>query len=315
MNRVLLPFPEQRKLATDLGSRLQARVGKLDWHRFPDGESLVTLDTDLGDADVALVASLNAPDAIALPLRFAAETVRSMGARSIGLVAPYLAYLRQDQRFHAGEALSARLFAEFLEGSFDWLVTVDPHLHRIASLTELFTIPTSHVATAPLVASWVRTSVPDAVLLGPDAESAQWVSQVAQDAGLPWQALTKHRHGDESVDVVSPAQPLPETCTPVIVDDIASTGRTLEAALSQLPGRQRARAVCVVTHAVFAPLAYERLCEGGVRIVSTDTIPHASNAIWVAPALAGAMATHFEREDAARKTDDADAWFDGQASG
>jgi ribose-phosphate pyrophosphokinase len=314
MKRVLLPFPAQRKLAAGLAPRLQARVGQLEWHRFPDGESLVTVDTDLEDADVAFVASLNDPDAIALSLRFAAETARDSGARSIGLVAPYLAYLRQDRRFAPGQALSARLFADYLQGSFDWIATVDPHLHRIASLTELFAIPTVHVAAAPVVSNWIRTNVPDAVLLGPDAESAQWVSQVAQGAGVPWQVLSKQRRGDEAVEVAAPVASLPPGCTPVIVDDIASSGRTLEAALAQLPGRLRANAVCVVTHAVFAPGAYERLCDAGARVVSTDTIPHASNAMSVVSVLADGLSAQFE-QSGPPSPEEASEWFDGQASG
>lgn len=314
MSRVLLPFPAQRSLAAELARLSQVRLGKLDWHHFPDGESLVTIDTDVKGADVALVASLNAPDAIALPLRFAAETARGLGARSIGLVAPYLGYLRQDQRFNPGEALNARLFADFLQGSFDWIVTVDPHLHRIPSLTELFTIPAVHVAAAPLIADWIRTNVPDAVLLGPDAESGQWVSRVANDAGVPWQVFAKRRLGDESVELDALAQPLPHSCTPVIVDDIASTGRTLEAALAHLPGRLRPQAICVVTHAIFAPMAYERLREKGARIVSTDTIPHPSNTIPIAPALAPALAAQFEPGEVVSAPEDANAWFDGQSA-
>ena len=295
MSRVLLPFPAQRELAQAIAPALPARVGTLKCRRFPDGESLVAVDTELAGADVALVCSLNDPDAIALPVRFAAETARELGARTVGLVAPYLSYLRQDQRFHPGEGVTARLFSGFLQSSFDWLVTVDPHLHRIASLDDLFTIPTSNVQAAPAVAGWIRDNVPNAMVLGPDAESAQWVSEVAGRAGRPWQVLSKLRRGDELVEVAGLERAIPSGHQPVIVDDIASTGRTLLAALAQLPGDGGRQATCVVTHAVFAAQAYERLEAAGARIVSTDTIPHPSNAIPIAPLLVPAIAAHFER--------------------
>jgi ribose-phosphate pyrophosphokinase len=315
VNRILLPFPAQRALAESLGPALGARIGTLGWRRFPDGESLVTLDTQLQDADVAFVASLNRPDEIALALRFAAETARELGARSVGLVAPYLAYLRQDARFHPGEAVSAPLFARFLEGSFEWLVTVDPHLHRTADLGELFEIPAANVAAAPAIAAWLRANVADAVLLGPDGESAQWVERVAGLAGCPWQVLQKTRRGDRAVEVSVPDVEGMRGRTPVLLDDIVSTGRTLVAALEQLRRHELRPAVCVATHAVFAEGALEQLRAAGAgRVASTDTIPHPSNAIGIAPWLGDAVRAGFETaagEEAAEPAPAAEPWFAG----
>lgn len=130
MKRILLSFPLQQPFAEGMASALQARIGRLDWRRFPDGESLVAIDEDLAGASVAVVASLYHPDEMALALYFAAATAREFGAHKVGLIAPYLGYMRQDKRFHPGEAVSAPLFARFLEQNFDWLVTADPHLHR-----------------------------------------------------------------------------------------------------------------------------------------------------------------------------------------
>ncbi|OQX33787.1 MAG: hypothetical protein B0D91_13655 [Oceanospirillales bacterium LUC14_002_19_P2] len=48
--------------------------------------------------------TLNDPDTKLLRLFFLVENLREMGARRIGLVEPYLAYMRQDARFSPGEA-------------------------------------------------------------------------------------------------------------------------------------------------------------------------------------------------------------------
>lgn len=313
MNRVLLPFPAQQSLAASLADRLDARTGTLAWHRFPDGESLVTVDSQLAGAHVAIVASLDRPDAIALALRFAAATARELGARSVGLIAPYLAYLRQDARFHAGEAVNAKLFAHFLDESFDWLVTVDPHLHRTASLAALFDIPATRVAAAPAIAEWLRSHVPDALLIGPDAESAQWVQEVGARAGVPWRVLDKVRRGDDEVEVTLTDPALAPDRTPVILDDMISTGRTQLAALRQLQQRGARPAVCIATHAIFAGDALgELLAAGAARIVTTDTIPHATNAIAIAPLLVKPVADLFEAMQA-ESDDDAPTspqqWF------
>lgn len=287
MTPLLLPLPGMEPLAARIAARCGAEVKPVGHRRFPDGESLVTLPEGLAGSDLALVASLREPDLLALPLRFAAATARAMGARRVGLIAPYLGYMRQDARFHPGEAVSAPLFARFLEESFDWLVTADPHLHRNPDLATLFRIPAVRVVTAPLLAAWIAAEVPDAVLLGPDSESQQWVADVAQRAGRPYEVLRKRRSGDLSVEISVPESPALRTGTPVVLDDIASSGRTLARAVDRLIAAGTRPPVCVVIHAVFAGDAHAAIAAAGAaRIVSTDTIPHPTNAIGVAPVLA-----------------------------
>jgi ribose-phosphate pyrophosphokinase len=296
MSRVLIPFPADAVLAATIAPTLQARIAPLAWHRFPDGESLVTLEEALQDADVAIIATLRDADALALPLRFAANTAREFGARSVGLIAPYLAYMRQDKRFHPGEAVSAPLFARFIEEAFDWLVTVDPHLHRVQTLDALYRIPSTHVRAAPALARWIASEVPDAILIGPDGESAQWVAEIATQAGVPYQVLQKERHGDYDVRVSLPEAAAAAGRTPVLVDDIVSSGRTILETLGHLARLQLPPPVLVAIHPLFAGDAYARLQAAGLaRIVSTDTIAHASNTIPIGPAIAKAASALMSR--------------------
>ena len=287
---ILIPFPEMKLLAETLAPAMGAELRTLDWHHFPDGESLMTLPGDLDGADAALLATLRNPNHLALPLRFAAATAREMGARRVGLIAPYLGYMRQDRRFEAGQAVSAQLFAQFLGESFDWLVTVDPHLHRIARLEEVFPIPAVRAVSAPLLANWIKTNLPDAVLLGPDSESQQWVAEVARLAGRPYEVLRKVRTGDRQVEVSVPDNAALRNGTPVILDDIASSGRTLVRTIERLVAAGARTPVCLVIHAVFAGSAHDDiLAAGAARIITTDTIPHPSNAIGIASVLAEAF--------------------------
>jgi ribose-phosphate pyrophosphokinase len=73
--------------------------------------------------------------------------------------------------------------------------------------------------------------------------------------------------------------------TPVLVDDIISSGETMRTAAAELVGRGLAKPYCVVVHALFAEGAYEALCGDAAAVVSTDTVPHASNAVAVAQLL------------------------------
>lgn len=286
----LLAFPGMLPLGEGIAALSGSLVGEVDIHHFPDGESLVTLPRNLCGEEIAILATLRDPDPLALPLRFAAETARELGARRVGLIAPYLAYMRQDRRFAEGQTVSAHLFARFLEESFDWLVTVDPHLHRIYSLGDLFRIPVRRIETAPLLAGWIAANVPDAVLLGPDSESRQWVAEVARLADRPFEILKKQRSGDRSVEVSVPHSDALLAGTPVILDDIVSSGQTLIQAIERLLVAGTKPPICVVIHAVFAGNAHANIiAEGAARVVTTDSIPHISNAVSLAQMLADAV--------------------------
>lgn len=291
MSRIVLSFPSDTAVGGRVAQALGAQHSPVGWRHFPDGESLVTIEPKLEGADVAILASLREPDALALPLRFAADTAREFGARSVGLIAPYLAYMRQDTRFEPGQAVSAPLFARFLEEGFDWLVTVDPHLHRIGALGTLYRIPVEVVAAAPVVADWIATHVPDAVVIGPDSESLQWVAAVADAAGVPYQVLNKTRHGDTDVVVSLPDRDALAGRTPVLVDDIVSSGRTIIETIGHLARLGVPAPVVVAIHAVFAGEAYTALqLAGAASVISTDTIAHPSNAISMATSLAARAA-------------------------
>lgn len=289
---IFVPFPEMISLANSIANHFGAQALPLGLHHFPDGESLVTLPEGLEGADVAVVASLRDPDRLALPLRFAAATARELGAVRVGLVSPYLGYMRQDRRFEPGQAVSAPLFARFLGECFDWLVTVDPHLHRIARLEDVFPIPAIGVVTAPLIAAWIAREVPDAILLGPDSESQQWVAEVARMTGRPYEVLRKKRTGDRQVEMTVPQTVDLGRGTPVILDDIASSGRTMVRAVEHVLAAGVQPPVCVLIHAVFSGRAFDDIrTAGAAHIVTTDTIPHPSNAISVAASVANAVAS------------------------
>jgi phosphoribosylpyrophosphate synthetase len=159
MRPVVLYLPWGERLGRPLGEALDAAHATLWMHRFPDGEARVRIDGDLAGRSAIMVASLDRPDAKLLPLLFALATARDLGARSVGLVAPYLPYMRQDLEFHRGEGMSARHFAELLSRAADWVLTVDPHLHRIHRLDELFTVPVEVAHSAPAIAEWIRAQV------------------------------------------------------------------------------------------------------------------------------------------------------------
>jgi ribose-phosphate pyrophosphokinase len=288
---LVLSLPGMERPAARLAGALGAQSGSLVLHRFPDGECRVRIDQPLRDKLVVIVTRLDCPDDKLLPLLFAAATARDLGADAVGLVAPYLAYMRQDRRFHAGEGISARYFSGVLSQAVDWLVTVDPHLHRIRKLEQLFPIPVESVHAAPLMADWIRTHVKSPMLIGPDDESVQWVGALANQLGVAHALLSKRRSNDRTVELGLPDLSPCLGHQPVLVDDIIASGATMLQAIRLLRRAGWPSPACMAVHAVFAGNAYEALqVAGAIRIATCNTIPHPSNAIDVSELLAAAVA-------------------------
>lgn len=288
--RVLLPLPGNETFAGRLARAGGGEVGVLQARQFPDGESYVRIETDVAGRAVDLVCGLARPDPAFLRLAFVADALRDMGAVEVNLIAPYLGYMRQDARFQAGEAITSRTFARLLSAVVDGLVTVDPHLHRHPALEGLYAIPCRTLHAAPLLADWIRAEVVAPLVVGPDEESAQWVAAVADRVGAPHVVMTKRRLGDREVRVELPDLGAHRGRRPVLIDDIASSGRTLVAAADALRLQGFAPPVCVVVHALFGEDALARVAAATERIVSTDSIPHETNAIWLAPLIVNGAA-------------------------
>jgi ribose-phosphate pyrophosphokinase len=289
MKPIVLALPGNETFAADIATLCGAEIGFMNVRHFPDGESYVRIDTDVKTRSVIVVATLDRPDSKILPLFFTSRTLYELGVTSIGLVAPYLSYMRQDKRFKPGEAISSRYFSAFLSSSFNWLVTVDPHLHRYADLSELYWIPNRVVHAAPLIARWIHDNVTWPVLVGPDEESEQWVSSVAQMCNAPYTVLKKVRHGDREVEVSMPDIEKWRTHTPILVDDIISTARTMIETIGHLIRMGLHTPVCIGVHGVFAGDAFHELSATGATIVTSNTIPHSTNAIDMTASLAAAV--------------------------
>jgi ribose-phosphate pyrophosphokinase len=270
-------------LAGKLAAALDGELGEIETRRFPDEEVYLRFKTNPKGRSVVVVCTLDRPDRKVLPLVFASGTARDLGAVRVGLVAPYLAYMRQDKQFKDGEAITSVHFARLLSSAFDWLITVDPHLHRYRVLGEIYPIPTVTLHAASLLSDWIKAHVQQPVLIGPDAESEQWVSAVATRAEAPHVVLRKERFGDRDVRVTVPDLARWSGRTPVLIDDIVSSARTMIETARHLAAASFSRPVCVAVHALFSDESYQSLREVAAHIATTNTVRHETNAIDIAP--------------------------------
>lgn len=273
-------MPGNEVLANTLANKLNIEMGSVEIRTFPDGEYYVCIHSDVKDKTAILICTLNHPNDKILLLMFVAQTLKKLGANKIYLVSPYLPYMRQDKQFHPGEAVTSYLFATFVSTWLDGLITIDPHLHRIKKLSEIYSIPSISVLHATKkIAEWIRQHVDSPFLIGPDEESKQWINEVAEYANAPFVICKKIRYGDRNVEIS-----IPEIkhlgSVPVLVDDIISTGTSMTVILQQLVSHGYKNSICISVHALFDDEVQQNLIRAGAtKIMTCNTIIHASNQI------------------------------------
>lgn len=279
--------PQAHLLAENLG----APYADIEVHRFPDGESLVRVD---GAAETVVVyRSLDVPNDKLIELMLAASALRDGGAKRLVLVTPYLCYMRQDMAFHPGEAVSQKVVCGFLDNLFDAVITVDPHLHRTSDLSSVFpTARAEALSAAPLLAARLqeRDIARDTILVGPDGESRQWVEAVAAPLSLDVLVGQKERAGDRKVAIEIPGIERAAGRAVILVDDVISTGMTLAGAARLLLEAGATGAEVMTVHMLDDPTVPPMLRDAGIaRIESSDSVPHDSNAVRLAPMLADSV--------------------------
>jgi len=276
------------KIAKSLARKLKAKFVPIEISAFPDGDIYMKYKAkSFKNKKVVIVQSFQPKSDMSLfDIIWAAETAKDLGAKKVILVAPYLAYMRQDKRFNPGEAISSRIMAKLLNNSIHKIITIDPHIHRYKSLKDIFTIPAKYLSANTLMGHYVKKNIKNPVIIGPDWESYQWAEVVAKHVGCEVSCFKKKRYSSTHVEEKIVKHVHIKNKNVVIVDDIISTGHTIAEAAKKVM-KMGARSVTAIgVHGLFVNNAISRLKKAGVKnIVTTNCIEHKTNKIDVTKLL------------------------------
>lgn len=276
-----------QKIAKKIAKKLRAKYSPLTIASFPDGDIYLKFNTSLKKKKLVIVQSFQPkPDLSLFDIIFAAETAKSLGAKKVILVAPYLSYMRQDKRFHPGECISSLVMAKLLNNSVDKLITIDPHIHRYKSLKDIFTISAKRLTANNLIAEYVKQHFKNDVIIGPDWESYQWAEKIAKRVGILATVLRKTRFSSRSVKVKMIKQIPIKGKNVVIVDDIISTGHTMAEAAKKARKMGAKSVIAIGVHGLFVENAISKMRKAGInKIITTNCIEHKTNKIDVTSLL------------------------------
>jgi ribose-phosphate pyrophosphokinase len=284
-------------LAEAVATALGVAQGKREIERFPDGECQVRILQSVRGYDLYLIQPTGPPvEANLLELLLLADACRRAGARRLTAVIPYFGYARQDRRTSGSEPVAARLVADLIEaGRLDRVVSID--LHN-ASLEGFFSLPLEHLTAVPPLAEALGrlTLAGKGVVVAPDVGAAKLADRYGRLLDMPVAIVHKTRISGREVATRGVTGDV-EGRQPLIVDDMISTGGTIEAAAKALAAAGSLPVTAVaVTHGLFVGDAGQRLAAlGARRFLMTDSVaPPAGlslpvEVVSVAPLLARAI--------------------------
>ncbi|HEU5171871.1 MAG TPA: ribose-phosphate pyrophosphokinase [Gemmatimonadales bacterium] len=273
MSLLLLAGPSNVPLSLGIAGILGIQPADCEFGRFPDGELHVLIGESVRGADVYVVQSTSPPvDAHLMQLLLLADACRRAGAARLTGVVPYFGYSRQDRRASGREPIGARLVADLLAtGGLARVVAVDLHT---SALEGTFSVPLEHVTAVPLLAEAVRAALPEkAVLVSPDLGATKLAERYARILDLPVAFVHKQRVSGTSITVRGITGEV-RGRAPVIVDDMISTGGTIEGAVRALVAAGAVPEFLVVaTHGLLVGDALQRLAALPIRsMLVSDSI-------------------------------------------
>jgi ribose-phosphate pyrophosphokinase len=263
--------------------------------RFPDGELRPTIENICG-ADVYVIQPTAPPvNEHIIELLLLLDACRRSRAARVTAVVPYFGYARQDRRTAAGQALGSAVIADaIVAAGADRLVVIDPHTPALEAQCR---IPVEILTAVPTLAAELAAELPEgAVVVAPDLGAVKLAQRYAAVLQAPVAVVRKQRESGATVsalDIAGDVRGRPA----VIIDDMITTGATIEAATELLRLHRAAPDIVVAaTHGLFVHAAVNRMRDLDLRrVLVTDTVApkEAGTAIEVcsiAPTLAMALA-------------------------
>ncbi|MHA1271236.1 MAG: ribose-phosphate diphosphokinase [Candidatus Helarchaeota archaeon] len=280
-----------KHIAFEVADKLRTKYIMMKHRKFPDGEKYIRImdDAIAGSSYVVIQSMYKNPDEYLIEYLFIVNTLKENKAKEIIGFIPYFPYARQDCVFNSGEPISFKIVAKLIQDAgTDKLFTFDPHLHRIKSLSEIFSIPAQNISLLPSIVTYLKENynLDDAIIIGPDEESEQWTRMAADESGLEYDILEKVRYSDYKIEI-KPRDLDVYDRDIILIDDIISTGKTMAETIRILKKQGAHKIFAATSHPLLIGDALINLYQAGANVViGSDSIPSPVSLIKCSPIIA-----------------------------
>ena len=285
---IVTSLMNSERLARNIAKSIKARYIETDVKEFPDGEIYLRFKSDVRSGKLVIIESFQPnPNESLLRVIFASKSAKMQGAKKVVLVAPYLGFMRQDKEFISGDAINALIMSDLMNLYVDKILTIDPHLHRIHRMKDVFRIPAKNLTANSVIAKHIKKnfSKRDLVIVGPDEESFQWADKIAKEVGVKNIVMQKERHTTRRVDVKMTDEIDFKGKNVIIVDDIISTGNTMIKAAIKIRKLGAKYVFAIGVHGLFIENGFKKMKKYFEGIYTTNTMQHETNLIDISPVI------------------------------
>lgn len=261
-------------LAQRLADELGIPLGKVSISDFANGEIYVSYEETVRDLDVFVLQTMCHPiNNHFMELCIMVDALKRASAGRINVIMPYFAYSRQEKKHAPREPISARMVADILQTvGAHRVITFDLHSSAIQGF---FSIVLDHLTAYPLLRDYLKgEDIEDGIVIAADAGGVKRAEKLAMDLQLPLGVQYKRR---PRPNLTEPSTFTGDVTgkTPIIIEDMIDTGRSLLTAVETLVSLGARPDIRVLaTHALFSEEAPQRLQHVAIKkIIVTDTLP------------------------------------------
>lgn len=285
---ILFGLNDSRGFAEAIAKELDIRLADHDEKVFGDSELYVRSKENVRGADVYVISSLygDSEKTVSekfMTLAFFVGALNDASAGRITVVAPYLAYSRQDRKTESRAPITTKYAAKLLEAAgVDRLMTMD--VHNIAAFQNAFRIQTDNLEAKNLLVDHLsqlaefKTIGQNLAVLSPDSggmtRAKRFRDALEHKLGRHNQIdvayLDKERvsgttvHGNKIIGDV-------KNRSVVILDDMIASGSTIKLSADAIVAHGGSVFAACATHGLFVGNSAENL--NGIRVIVTDTVP------------------------------------------
>jgi ribose-phosphate pyrophosphokinase len=260
-------------LAAEIADLLGTGLGDVAIQDAPDTETLVMVNESVRGCDVYVVQPTSAPvNNNLMQLLLIVDALRRASAKRITAVIPYFGYSRQERMAHGREPISAKVVADMLQSvGVNRIILTDIHA---PAMQGFFNIPMETLSAVPLIIDYLKQQdLSNSVIVAPDVGRAKLAEQYAERLGVPLALIHKARESTTTARIVGMIGDL-KGKSPVIIDDIISTGGTILDTVHAVinAGANRGLRLAAV-HGLLAGSAPDRLNHDYIEeVILTDTV-------------------------------------------